>query len=105
MRRLRRIPAVVFAGDSRVWRAALLAAVPLVLLTAFYCLRPRDYYTGTANVEVYTYIAEAPAGAPLCVAGLHIPARTARLRLQLISRTRVRPALKLALTIGGSATR
>ena len=100
MRPLRRIPAAVFAGDPRVWRAALVAAVPLLLLIAFYCLRPRDYYTGTDSVEVYTYVVQAPAGEPVCVPGLHIPAGTRRLRLQLISRTRVRPALKLALTIG-----
>ena len=68
------------------------------LLIAFYCLRPRDYYTGTNNVEVYTYIAEARAGEPVCVPGLQIPAGTARIRLQLISRTRARPALRMALT-------
>ena len=63
------MPAVVFAGDSRVWRAALVVAVPLVLLTAFYCLRPRDYYTGTNSVEADAYIAETAAGAPVCVPG------------------------------------
>ncbi len=105
MRPWRRIPAVVFAGDVRVWRAALLVAVPLVLLVAFYCLRPRDYYTGTDNVEVYTYVVETPAGEPVCVPGLSIPAGTGRLRLQLISRTRVRPGLHLALSLGGSRPR
>jgi Predicted membrane protein (DUF2142) len=105
VRPLRRIPAVVFAGDSRVWRAALVVAVPLVLLIAFYCLRPLDYYTGTNNVEAYTYIIETPAGEPVCVPGLQIPAGTGRLRLQLISRTRTRPALKLALTLGGPGAR
>jgi Predicted membrane protein (DUF2142) len=104
VRQLRRIPAVVFAGDSRVWRAALIAAVPLVLLTAFYGLRPRDYFTGTDSVESDAYIAETPAGAPMCVRGLRIPAGTARLRLQLISRTTTRPAIELALKLeGGSA--
>lgn len=101
MRHLRRIPAVVFAGDARVWRAALLAAVPLLLLSACYCLWPRDYYTGTDNVEALTYVAEAPTGAPVCVRDLHLPAGTARLRLQVISRTRTRPVLKLALRLGG----
>ncbi len=91
----------MFAGDPRVWRAAVLAAVPLFALAAFYCLRPRDYYTGTNNVEAYTYVIQTPAGAPVCVPGLHIPAGTGRLRLQLISQTRVRPALKMALTTGG----
>ena len=94
--------AAVFAGDDRVWRTAALAGVPLVALTAFYCLRPRDYYTGTDNVEAYTYILETPAGEPVCVRGLQIPADTARIRLQLISRTRLRPALKMALTFDGS---
>ncbi len=64
MRLRRRIAAVVFAGDRRVWRAALVAAVPLLLLLAFYCLRPRDYFTGTDNVEADTYTIEVPAGEP-----------------------------------------
>ena len=102
MRQLRRIPAVVFAGDSRVWRAALVVAVPLALLTAFYCLRPVDYYTGTNDVEADAYIAETDAGAPMCVNGLHIPSGTARLRLQLISLTQQRPRLKLTVTLGHS---
>ena len=102
MRQLRRLAAVVFAGERRVWRAAIVVAAPLVLLVAFYCVRPRDYYTGTNSVEAYTYIAETPAGEPVCVPGLRIPSGTARIRLQLISRTRVRPALKMALTLDGS---
>lgn len=88
-----------------MWRAAALVAVPLVLLTAFYCLRPRDYYTGTDNVEAYTYIAETPAGEQLCVPGLDIPAGTGQLRLQLISGTRLRPALNLALSLAGPGAR
>jgi hypothetical protein len=104
VRRLRRIPAVVFAGDSRVWRAALLVAVPLVCLLAYYCLRPRDYYTGTNSVEALTYIAEAPAREPVCVPGLQIPAGTARIRLQVISRTTVRPAMTMKLTLAGAST-
>jgi hypothetical protein len=101
VRQLRRIPAVVFAGDTRVWRAACLIAVPFLLLVAFYSLRPRDYFTGTDNVEADTYVVETPAGERVCVPGLHIPAGTARLRLQLISRTRIRPALELSLSLGG----
>ncbi len=104
MRQLRRIPAVVFAGDSRVWRAAAIAAIPLVLLTAYYCLRPRDYYTGTNSVEADAYIAETPAGAPMCVHGLHVPAGTARVRLQMISRTSLRPQLQLSLRLAGAGT-
>lgn len=92
--------ALLFAGDSRVWKVAALAAVPLVALIAYYCLRPRDYYTGTNSVEVYTYIAEAHPGEPLCVPGLEVPAGTARIRLQLISRTRTRPALRMTLHLG-----
>ncbi|MCW3068826.1 MAG: hypothetical protein JWL67_1451 [Solirubrobacterales bacterium] len=89
--------AAVFAGDRRVWRAAAIAAVPLLCLTAFYCLRPQDYYTGTNNVEVYTYVNQTPAGQRVCVPGLEIPANTARIRLQLISLTSPRPAMKMAL--------
>ena len=51
---LRRIAAVVFAGDARVWKSAAVAAVPLVALTAFHCLRPRFYYTGTDSVDEAT---------------------------------------------------
>lgn len=94
----------MFAGDQRVWRVAAVAAVPVVALVAFYCLRPRDYYTGTNNVEAYTYIAQAAPGESACVSGLQIPPGTRRIRLQLISRTRLRPALKMALSLGGSRT-
>jgi hypothetical protein len=85
----------------RVWKTAAIAAVALVALVAFYCLRPRDYFTGTNSVEAYTYIAEARAGEPVCVPGLRIPAGTARIRLQLVSRTRARPALHMTLALGG----
>lgn len=102
MRPLRRIPAVVFAGDARVWRVAAIAAIPLVALIAFYCLRPREYYTGTNSVEAYTYIAEVGPGEPVCVPGLQIPPGTGRIRLQLISRTRTRPALRMALRLDAS---
>ncbi|HXR28593.1 MAG TPA: hypothetical protein VN772_03365, partial [Solirubrobacteraceae bacterium] len=103
MRRLRRISAVVFAGDRRVWRVAGLAAVPLLALLAYYCLKPRDYYTGTNSVEAYGYIAPTQPGEPMCVPGLRIPAGTARIRLVLISRTRARPALSMSLTLAGAA--
>jgi hypothetical protein len=105
VRRLRRVAAVVFAGDARLWRASLVVAVPLVLLTAFYCLRPLPYYTGTNSVEAYTYVAEVSSGEPVCMKGLRIPAGTGRLRLQLISLTRVRPRLKLALVLNGPGAR
>lgn len=85
-----------------MWRAALLAAIAFGLLIAFYCLRPRDYYTGTDNVEADSYVAEAPAGGQVCVPGLQIPAGTARIRLQLISRTHRRPALEMALALQGA---
>jgi Predicted membrane protein (DUF2142) len=102
VRPLRRIPAVVFAGDARVWYVAAIAAIPLVALLAFYCLRPREYYTGMNSVEAYTYIAEVGPGEPVCVPGLEIPPGTARIRLQLISRTRIRPALRMALRLDAS---
>jgi hypothetical protein len=101
VRRLRRLPAVVFAGERRVWRSALVTAVPLVVLLGFYCVRPRDYYTGTNSVEAYSYFLATGAGAPMCVPGLHIPAGTSRIRLQLSSRTARRPALRMALTLDG----
>jgi len=99
VRFVRRLPAAVFAGDARVWRAALVVALPMVVLVAFYCLLPRNYYTGTDSVEAYTYIAEAPAGAPVCVPNAQIPAGTGRIRLQLVSATTERPALHMSLTM------
>jgi len=90
----------VFAGDRRIWKAAAVAAVPFIALIAFYCLRPRDYYTGTNSVEAYAYIVEPAPGEPVCVSGLWIPAGTARIRLQLIAGTRTRPALHMTLRLG-----
>jgi hypothetical protein len=98
----RRLLAAVFAGDPRVWRAAAIVAVPLIGLIAYYCVRPQDYYTGTNNVEAYTYINQTPIGQPVCVPGLQIPANTGRIRLQLISLTGLRPRLKMALTFKGT---
>lgn len=92
----------MFTGDRRVWKVAAIAAIPLIALIAYYCLRPRDYYTGTNSVEAYTYIVQPHPGEPLCVPGLRIPAGTARIRLQLISRTRTRPALRMALSLDAS---
>jgi hypothetical protein len=103
VRRLRRIPAVVFAGDPRVWRAALVVAVPLVALLAYYCLRPRDYYTGTDSVEALSYIAETPPGKPACVPAVQIPAGTGRIRLQVTSATTLRPALRMVLNVSGAS--
>lgn len=104
MRPWRRIAAAVFAGDIRVWRAAAVAAVPLVGLIAYYCLRPTDYYTGTNSVEAYTYIAATPAREPMCVPGLWIPAGTGRIQLQLVSRTTTRPAMQMTLHLGGGSS-
>ncbi len=101
MRRLRRVPAVVFAGDRRVWKAAVLAAVPLLALTAFYCLRPRFYYTGTDSVDETTYFSQAPAGTPTCTPSvLELAAGTAIVRLRARSPTRERPSLRLMLQVG-----
>ena len=75
----------------------------MVLLVAYYCLRPREFYTGTDNVEAQGYIAETQAGEPICVPGLHIPSGTARIRMLLISSSRRRPALSMALSEQGAA--
>ncbi len=93
--------ALVFAGERRVWRTAALCAVPLVALILVYCLRPRPYVTGSDSVEVVTYVAPTPAGARVCVPGLQIPAGTARVQLQLVSRTQERPELQMTLRLGG----
>jgi hypothetical protein len=93
------VPAFIFAGDRHVWRATFVVAVPLVALIAFYCLRPRDYYTGTDSVEAYTYVGQAAAHERLCVPGLQLPAGTARVRVQLISLTQLRPELDMRLQL------
>ncbi len=95
--------ALVFAGERRVWRAAAICAVPLVALILVYCLRPRPYLTGSDSVEVVTYVAPTPAGAKVCVPGLEIPAGTARVQLQLVSRTQERPALHMTLSAASAS--
>jgi hypothetical protein len=101
VQRLRRSEAIVFAGDRRVWRATALALVPLLAVLAYYCLRSRPYYTGTNSVEAYTYIVQTPAREPICIRGLEVPAGTGRIRLQMLSRTRVRPAMTMELRLPG----
>ncbi len=91
--------AAVFAGDRRVWRVAAISAVPILLLTAYYGLKPRFYYTGTNSVEDVTYEAREPTLAPLCVPGLQMPAQTAFVRLRFTAPTRERPALRLVLRV------
>jgi hypothetical protein len=90
----------LFAGDRRVWLAAAGVGVPLAALIGVWCAIPRDYYTGTNSVAVYTYVAQVPPGESMCLGGLNLPAGTARLKLTLISRTRVRPPLRFTLTLG-----
>jgi Predicted membrane protein (DUF2142) len=97
--------AAVFAGDRRVWRVAVLVAVPLVLVMCAYCALPRDYNTGTDSVEVNGFVTQSSPGQPVCISGLLVPADTARLRFKLISRTQERPALHLRLAIGGRTLR
>jgi hypothetical protein len=100
---LGRVAAVLFAGDRRVWRTAAIVAVPLLALTAVFCLRPRFYFTGTNSVENVAPVIEASAGEPVCVpAGLRLPAGTAGVRLQVFSPTAQRPALQLALRVAGA---
>jgi Predicted membrane protein (DUF2142) len=95
--------AAVFAGERRVWRVAAVAALPLLALTAYYCLRPRFYYTGTNSVEDVAYIA-VTARVPLCVRDLELPAATSIVRLRVRSATRQRPVLRLMLrTAAGTA--
>jgi hypothetical protein len=91
----------VFAGDRRVWLAAALSAIPLLAVLGYYLLEPRQYYTGTNSVEADSYIGEAHAGSRMCVHGLQVPAGTGGVRLQVISATQLRPALRMVLSIGG----
>jgi hypothetical protein len=93
--------AAVLAGDRRVWRVVAIAAVPFVALSAFYCLRPRFYDTGTDSVEDTVYLPAISAGKPLCVPNLSLPAETAALNLRARLPTRERPALLLVLSVDG----
>jgi hypothetical protein len=95
------VTAAVFAGDRRVWRAAAIFAVPFIALTAFYCLRPRFYFTGTESVENAGGVVEAAPGSPVCEPGLRLPGGTAVVRLQVLSASDPRPALHLTLRAGG----
>lgn len=101
---LRRAPAAVFAGDRRVWSVAALCAVPLLALMAYYCLRPRFYFTGTDSVENAAGVVEAKPASPVCARGLWLPAGTAFVRLQVMSASGRRPALQLALSAAGRTT-
>lgn len=98
---LGRVPAVVFAGDRRVWRVAAICAVPLLALTAFYCLRPRFYFTGTESVENAGGVVEVAPGTPVCAPALRLPADTSDVRLQALSPSDPRPALHLTLRVAG----
>jgi Predicted membrane protein (DUF2142) len=93
--------ASIFAGDPRVWRTAAAVAVPFALLLAAYCVYPRAYYTGTNSVEDFTGVAVIRQHDRVCIPELSIPAGTARLRFRVISATRERPALHLALQVDG----
>ncbi len=102
---LGRVARAVFAGDRRVWRAAAIVAVPLVLLAAYYCLRPRFYFLGTDSVEDAASALEAPAGAPACEGGLRMPAGTAVVRLEVFAPTAQRPPLRLTVFLGARRLR
>jgi hypothetical protein len=93
--------AAMFAGDRRVWRIAAIAAVPFVLLSTYYCLRPRFYETGTNSVEDVGYQTRTQAGAPLCVPDLQVPAGTALVRLRIRTQPRERPPLHMTLDLAG----
>jgi hypothetical protein len=97
------MPAAVFAGDRRVWRVAAIAAVPFVLLSAYYCLRPRFYETGSNSVEDVSYETQTRAGEPLCVPALHVPAGTALVRMRVLAAGPERPALDMKLNLAGRA--
>jgi 4-amino-4-deoxy-L-arabinose transferase-like glycosyltransferase len=96
--------AAAFAGDRRVWRVAAICAVPFVLVSAYYCLRPRFYYTGSDSVEDASYL-HVRADAPICVSALELPAGTAVVRLRVESATRQRPALALVVRVDGHTIR
>jgi hypothetical protein len=103
-RRVGRVAGAVFAGDRRVWRVAALVAVPLLALMAFYCVRPRFYFTGTNSVEDDAPVIEARSGERVCVPALHLPADTAFVRLKVYSPSAQRPTLHLSLRVAGRRT-
>jgi hypothetical protein len=87
-------------GDRRVWKAAAVVGVPLLVLLLFWGFQPRSYFTGTDSVEALTYVAPAAAGVPVCVPDLSLPAGTAVVRLNVVSATALRPTLRMTLRIG-----
>lgn len=101
---LARAAGVVFAGDRRVWRAAALAAIPMLALLVVYGLLPRSYYTGTDSVEDLTFQLRSSPRASVCADGLELPADTARVRLRVEAPGSRRPALRLLLRVGAHAT-
>jgi Dolichyl-phosphate-mannose-protein mannosyltransferase len=101
---LGRVAAAVFAGDRRVWRGAALVAVPFIALTAFYCLRPRFYFTGTESVENTGGVVHAGPGEAVCAPALRLPAGTSVVRMQVFASTDPRPALHLTLRADGRTT-
>lgn len=91
----------MFAGDPRAWKAAAIVGVPLALIIAGWCLVPRSYLIGTNSVNTIAYVAPTPASKAMCVPGLAVPAGTARIELDLISRTTTRPPLQMQLALAG----
>jgi hypothetical protein len=92
----------LFAGERRVWRVAAVCAIPFLLVGAYYCVRPRFYYTGSDSVEDAAYFAVA-AHAPVCAPRLELPAGTAFVRMRVKSSTSERPAVELTLRVRGHA--
>jgi hypothetical protein len=88
-------------GDRRVWTAAGLVAVPLLVLLVVWCAVPRAYFTGTDSAEDLSFVAPTGKGAAMCLPAARVPADTAIVRLRLISATTVRPALRLTLRLAG----
>lgn len=91
----------MFAGDPRAWKATAIVGVPLALIIAGWCLVPRSYLTGTNSINTFTFVAPTSAGKAMCVPGLAVPAGTAGIELDLISRTTTRPALHMRLALAG----
>ena len=83
-------------GDRRVWIAAGVAVLVLVIAGTVELLKPRDYYTGSNSVGGRSAVADVGPGSQLCVGGLLVPTGTAQIQIATATTVPI-PALQAEL--------
>ena len=83
-------------GDRRVWIAAGVAALVLLIAGTVVLLKPREYYTGSNSVGGRSAIADVGPGSKLCVGGLVVPTGTAQIQIATATTVPI-PALQAEL--------